>query len=89
LRAIVISLDNEPPEVELGDPPVAEADRRARWTFGRVATDLAIIAFAVPFVMDTLEPAPRGECGTTFYNLAKWAGFWFLIARLFWLLPRG
>ena len=47
----MIPFDNEPPEVELGDPPAAKADRRPRWTIGRVANDLLIAVFvSIPIV---------------------------------------
>src|SRR3954470_17072473 len=65
------SFASEPPEVELGDRPVAKDPRRHRWTLDRLATDLAIVAVAVPIGLDLLVPPPRSGCGMTpqFYAL--------------------
>ena len=56
-----------------------------RWTIGRVANDLAIVAIAVPIVLRALAPPIRGECGTTLDNFALMAGLSFLAARLAWI----
>jgi hypothetical protein len=76
------SIDREPPEVELGDPPVAKDPCRRRWTTGRVATDLAIVAVAVPIGLDLLVPPPRSGCGMTPQFYALTLGSTFIYVRL-------
>ena len=77
-------LNKEPPEVELGDPPVSKAGRRARWTFGRVANDGLIAAFVVSLGLLLLEPPDRGICGhTPERDLATISGL-ILLARPAW-----
>jgi hypothetical protein len=64
----------------------ALAPRRAkRWSLGRLATDLAVVAVGVPIAIDWLVPPARGECGTTLLNLIWAAGLIVLGARLAWL----
>ena len=59
------SFASEPPEVDLVDPPVAKRPGERRWTLGRITTDLAIVAVAVPIGLDFLVPPPRAGCGMT------------------------
>jgi hypothetical protein len=56
-----------------------------RWSIGRLATNLAIVAIAVPLGLRALAPPGRGECGTTLDNFALMAGLWFLAAKLTWI----
>ena len=64
----------------------AIASRMAeRWSPGRLATGMAIVAVCVPMALDRLAPPVRGECGTTLTNLAFVIGLGYLGARLAWL----
>jgi len=76
----------ELPEVELGDPPVAKPAGRARWTIGRVITDLAIVMVAVPVGLALLVPrfSGPGACGNTPENFSAVLGFWILVVRGCW-----
>src|SRR4051812_5702346 len=75
----------EPSEVDLGDSPVAKPIPRPRWTVGRLATDLAIVAMAVPMGLGTLAPPVRGSCGMTTENLVFFAGLSYFAARASWV----
>jgi hypothetical protein len=82
----------ELPEVELGDPPVAKPARRARWTIGRVITDLAIVMVVVPIALNTMAPQVRSpywtNCGDTPENNTLMIGLVILGVRGIWLLPK-
>jgi hypothetical protein len=86
----VISLDSDPPEVELGDPPVAKADRRTRWTFGRVANDLLLAVFVASSTLSLLNPPVRGMCGNTPERDMATISCLLLLARpTWWILKAG
>ena len=55
------SFASEPPEVELGDRPVAKDPLRGRWTPGRVATDI--------FEMPAVEEAASAVLNTVMLQL--------------------
>jgi hypothetical protein len=85
----VISFDNEPAEVELGDPPVAKADHRPRWTIGRVANDLLIAVFVASITLSLLSPLVPGMCGHTPERDAATISGLILLVRPTWRLLKA
>jgi hypothetical protein len=83
----VSPFDDEPPEVELGDPPAAKPGRR--WTFGRVATDLLIAVFVASFTMSVLTPLAPGMCGHTPERDAATISGLILLVRPSWRLLKA
>jgi hypothetical protein len=84
-----MSLDNFPPEVELGDPPAAKPGRRPRWTIGRVANDLMIAVFVASFTLSLLSPPIRGMCGHTPERDAATISGLILLVRPSWRLLKA
>ncbi len=79
----------ERPEVELGDPPAARTPRRPRWTVGRVVTDIAIVAVAVPFALNWIVPRAPEFCAMTTGYYVFSLGATCLGARAAWLVLKA